>query len=84
MEDPMHTRHTSTSAFISGALGSLRQFLRSTPATKLSFTVVGAQPGINRRLTAAHLADLMFSALTMPNGEGQKRVIPPVNKGVQK
>lgn len=22
MEDPMHTRHTSTSAFISGALGS--------------------------------------------------------------
>jgi hypothetical protein len=49
MEDRMHARHTSPSTFVSGDLGNLTQLLQSTPATKLSFTVVGVQPGISRR-----------------------------------
>ena len=56
----MHARHTSPSTFVSGNLGNLRQLLQSTPATKLSFTVVGVQPGISRRQVDAHLADLML------------------------
>lgn len=59
MEDRMRTRHKSPSTFISGDLGNLRPLLLSTPATKLSFAVVGVQPGISRRRVDAHLADLM-------------------------
>ena len=73
MEDRMHTRHTSPSSFISGDLGSLRQLLRSTPATKLSFTVVGVQPGISRRLVDAHLADLMVFSVDYAKRGGTSR-----------
>lgn len=56
----MHARHSSPSRFISGGLAELRQLLQATPATKLTFTVVGVQPGISRRRVDAHLADLML------------------------
>lgn len=60
MQDRMHARHTSPSTFVFGDLAILRQRLQSTPATKLSFAVVGVQPGISRRQVNAHLADLML------------------------
>lgn len=73
MEDRMHARHTSPSRFISGDLGSLRQLLQATPATKLSFTVVGVQPGISRRQVDAHLADLMMFGVDYAKRGGAAR-----------
>ena len=73
MENRMHPRHTRPSAFISGDLGNLKQLLQSTPATKLSFTVVGVQPGISRRLVDAHLADLMVFGIDYAKRGGAVR-----------
>lgn len=73
MENRMHTRHTSPSKFIFGDLGSLKQLLQSTPATKLSFTVVGVQPGISRRQVDAHLADLMVFGVDYAKRGGATR-----------
>lgn len=73
MEDRMHTRHRSPSTFISGDLGSLKQLLQSTPATKLSFTVVGVQPGISRRQVDTHLADLMVFGVDYAKRGGATR-----------
>lgn len=73
MEDRMHIRHTSPSTFIFGDLGSLKQLLQSTPATKLSFTVVGVQPGISRGRVDAHLADLMVFGVDYAKRGGATR-----------
>lgn len=73
MESRMHARHKSPSTFISGDLGTLKQLLQSTPATKLSFAVVGVQPGISRRLVDAHLADLMVFGVDYAKRGGAAR-----------
>jgi superfamily II DNA or RNA helicase len=59
MEDRMHARHVSPSHFVRGDLATTRALIQSIPATRLSFAVVGVQPGIRRSLIDAHLADLM-------------------------
>lgn len=73
MEDRMHARHINPSTFISGNLGNLKQLLQSTPATKLTFTVVGVQPGISRRQVDAHLADLMVFGVDYAKRGGAAR-----------
>lgn len=73
MEGRMHTRHTSPSTFVFGDLGNLKQLLQSTPATKLSFTVVGVQPGISRRQVDDHLADLMVFGVDYAKRGGAAR-----------
>ena len=60
MQNRMHARHASPSTFKFGDLQSLEELLRNTPATRLSFTVVGVQPGISLGQVDAHLADLMM------------------------
>jgi len=59
MEDRMRPRHKSPSTFVSGNLADLRQLLETTPATRLSFAIIGLQPGISRQHVDEHLADLM-------------------------
>lgn len=59
MEDRMHPRHVSPSRFVRGSLAAVQALVQSVPATRLSFAVVGVQPGIRRSLIDAHLADLM-------------------------
>lgn len=59
MEDRMHRRHTSPSYFVSGDRDETFELLRSTPATALSFTVVGVQPGIRRSMVDERMSDLM-------------------------
>ncbi|UVL11446.1 DEAD/DEAH box helicase family protein [Pseudomonas rhodesiae] len=59
MEDRMHRRHTSPSYFVRGDKEETFQLLESTPATKLTFTVVGVQPGIRRTMVDERLSDLM-------------------------
>lgn len=73
MEDRMHARHTNPSTFISGNIDNLKQLLQSTPATRLSFTVVGVQPGISRRQVDAHLADLMVFGIDYAKRGGAAR-----------
>ncbi len=60
IEDRMNRRHANPSVFKAGDLLALQQLLRSTPATRLSFTVVGVQPGISLSQVDTHLADLMM------------------------
>ncbi len=59
MGERMHARHSSPSRFLRGDLASTQALIQSVPATRLSFAVVGVQPGIRRSLIDAHLADLM-------------------------
>lgn len=59
MEDRMHHRHTSPSYFVRGDQEQTFQLLQSTPATALTFTVVGVQPGIRRTLIDERMSDLM-------------------------
>lgn len=73
MEHRMHGRHASPSKFINGELSKLKQLLQTTPATKLSFTVVGVQPGISRRQVDAHLADLMVFGVDYAKRGGAAR-----------
>lgn len=73
MEDRMHARHKSPSKFISGDISDLKQLLLSTPSTKLSFAVVGVQPGISRQRVGAHLADLMVFGLDYAKRGGAVR-----------
>jgi superfamily II DNA or RNA helicase len=60
MKDRMHRRHKNPSSFKVGDLPTLTQLLGGTPATKLTFTVVGVQPGISQKQIDSHLADLMM------------------------
>lgn len=60
MESRMRPRYTNPSTFVSGDLEHLRRLIQSTPATKLSFTVVGVQPGISKQQIDMHLTDLML------------------------
>lgn len=59
MEDRMHRRHTSPSYFVTGNIQEVTQLLTSAQATKLSFSVVGVQPGIRRSMVDERLSDLM-------------------------
>lgn len=59
MEDRMHRRHTSPSYFVQDGKGQTYQLLQSTPASALTFTVVGVQPGIRRTLIGERMSDLM-------------------------
>lgn len=59
MADRMHQRHTSPSKFVAGDLAATKALLESTPATKLTFTVIGVQPGICRSMVNERLSDLM-------------------------
>lgn len=60
MSDRMQPRHLNPSTFVLGDLQNLTQLVQTTPATRLSFSVVGVQPGISRGGVDAHLADLMM------------------------
>lgn len=73
MQDRMHARHASPSAFRTGDLQALGQLLRDTPATRLSFTVVGVQPGISLGRVDAHLADLMMFGVDYAKRGGAAR-----------
>lgn len=73
MADRMQPRHRSPSTFIRGNLGDLRQLLQSTPATRLSFSIVGVQPGISRQRVDAHLADLMTFGIDYAKRGGAAR-----------
>lgn len=59
MEDRMSARYASPSRFLRGNFNMLRQLIEETLATKLSFTVVGVQPGIRRSIVHERLVDLM-------------------------
>ncbi|MNN87344.1 hypothetical protein D3C81_2048870 [compost metagenome] len=55
----MLPRHTSPSYFVTGNRDDISQLLKTTPSTKLSFSVIGVQPGIRRSLVNERLSDLM-------------------------
>ncbi|MFM0061470.1 hypothetical protein PQR64_38345 [Paraburkholderia phytofirmans] len=59
MEDRMNVRYAAPSRFLRGNFDMLRQLIEDTDATKLSFAVIGVQPGIRRSLVNEHLVDLM-------------------------
>lgn len=60
MSDRMNpARHIAPSYFVSGAIEAVEQLLTTTLATKLSFCVIGVQPGIRRTMVDARLSDLM-------------------------
>ncbi|MDF3101850.1 MULTISPECIES: hypothetical protein [Burkholderia] len=59
MQDRMNARYASPSRFLRGSLDMLRQLIEDTMATKLSFIVVGVQPGIRRSIVNERLVDLM-------------------------
>lgn len=59
MEDRMHRRHKSPSRFVSGNREDTFALLTTTPATRLTFTVVGVQPGIRRTMVDERMSDLM-------------------------
>lgn len=59
MEHRMLPRHTSPSYFVTGNRDDISQLLKTTPSTKLSFSVIGVQPGIRRSLVNERLSDLM-------------------------
>lgn len=60
MEDRMNARYASPSRFLRGNINMLRELVQETLATKLSFTVVGVQPGIQRSVVNDRLVDLMM------------------------
>jgi len=59
MEDRMNGRYAAPSRFLRGNIGMLRQLFEETLATKLSFIVIGVQPGIRRGMVNERLVDLM-------------------------
>jgi superfamily II DNA or RNA helicase len=79
MEDRMHPRHRSPSNFLRGNLEALKALLTGALATKLSFTVVGVQPGIRRALVDAHLADLMVFGINYARQGGAVKAYWLVN-----
>lgn len=73
MRDRMHPRHLTPSTFVLGDLQNLTQLVQATPATRLSFAVVGVQPGISRRMVDAHLSDLMMFGVDYAKRGGAAR-----------
>jgi superfamily II DNA or RNA helicase len=73
MEDRMDRRHRSPSTFKRGDLDTLKALLAQTPPTKLSFSVVGVQPGISRAEVDAHLADLMVFGINYARQGGASK-----------
>jgi len=73
MEDRMHRRHTCPSYFVTGSLPEISQVLKATPATKLSFSVIGVQPGIRSSLVDERLSDLMAFCIGYARQGGASR-----------
>lgn len=63
-------RHSSPSYFVTGAIEEVDALLSSTLPTKLSFCVVGVQPGIRRTMVSERLADLMAFCISYARGGG--------------
>ncbi|MHA6671354.1 DEAD/DEAH box helicase [Enterobacter mori] len=63
MKDRMSSRHKHPSKFFKGDIAAVTSLLTSTVATKISFTVVGVQPGIKKSAIGPHLSDLMAFCL---------------------
>jgi superfamily II DNA or RNA helicase len=73
IEDRMHPRHASPSRFVRSDIEAVKALIQGTPATRLSFSLVGVQPGIRRSLVDAHLADLMAFAINYARQGGAAR-----------
>jgi superfamily II DNA or RNA helicase len=73
MLDRMDARHKSPSTFKKGDLPSLTKLLDEAPATKISFTVIGVQPGIRKSQVTAHLADLMVFGINYARQGGASK-----------
>ncbi len=73
MEGRMHARHAAPSSFLHGNFDALKAAIQGVPATKLSFSVVGVQPGIRRAAIGAHLADLMAFGINYARQGGATR-----------
>ncbi|MCT7340946.1 hypothetical protein N5K55_09920 [Pseudomonas aeruginosa] len=63
-------RHTSPSSFVTGTLDEVEALLTTTLPTKLSFCVVGVQPGIRRTMVNERLSDLMAFCIGYVRGGG--------------
>lgn len=80
MEDRMHARHTSPSYFVRGDRVAISDLLRSTSDTKLTFSVIGVQPGILRSAIDAHLSDLMAFCISYAKQGGAANAYWLVNE----
>lgn len=80
MEDRMLPRHTSPSYFVRGNRADVTQLLKTTPATKLTFSVIGVQPGIRRSAINAHLSDLMAFCISYARQGGAAKAYWLVNE----
>lgn len=59
MADRMNpARHSAPSSFVIGTLRDVEELLNATLATRLSFCVIGVQPGIRRTMVDQRLSDL--------------------------
>ncbi|EOX9018457.1 DEAD/DEAH box helicase [Pseudomonas aeruginosa] len=63
-------RHTSPSSFVTGTLDEVEALLTTTLPTKLSFCVIGVQPGIRRTMVNERLSDLMAFCIGYVRGGG--------------
>jgi hypothetical protein len=80
MEDRMLPRHTSPSYFVRGNRADVTQLLKTTQATKLTFSVIGVQPGIRRSAINAHLSDLMAFCISYARQGGAAKAYWLVNE----
>ncbi|RMN90144.1 hypothetical protein ALQ50_03085 [Pseudomonas coronafaciens pv. coronafaciens] len=71
MADRMNpARHSAPSSFIRGTLREVEEILNATLATRLSFCVIGVQPGIRRTMVDHRLSDLMSFCIDYARGGG--------------
>ncbi|MEL4277004.1 DEAD/DEAH box helicase [Shewanella oncorhynchi] len=63
-------RHASPSYFVTGTLAEVEALLTATLPTKLSFCVIGVQPGIRRTMVNERLSDLMAFCIGYARGGG--------------
>lgn len=80
MEDRMHVRYASPSRFLRGDFNTLRELVGATLATKLSFAVVGVQPGIRRSMVSERLVDLMVFGIDYARQGGATKAYWLVNE----
>lgn len=71
MADRMNpARHSAPSSFVRGTLRDVEEILNATLATRLSFCVIGVQPGIRRTMVDQRLSDLMSFCIDYARGGG--------------
>lgn len=71
MADRMNpARHSAPSSFVMGTLRDVEEILNATLATRLSFCVIGVQPGIRRTMVDQRLSDLMSFCIDYARGGG--------------